>query len=724
MLLLVLAGVGAYWNSFDGAFVYDDTKHVVKDAKVRAERPLRHILKARRPVVELSLAFNYRHAKKGDPTEEAPGGTIEPWGYHLFNLIIHLLAGLTLFGIVRRTVQLGSFREPLKQSSHWFAFAVTLLWLVHPLQTQSVTYVIQRGESMMGLFYLLTLYCVLRGATSSHARIAWYAAAIAACGLGNGSKAVIVTATLTVLIYDRVFLARSFAEIVRKRWMIYIALAGVTLIVLRLTGVAKGVLAPETTGSKTVGFGYEGISPFEYLLTEAQIIPHYLKLSFWPLKQALDYSWAPVKNLADLSVTRLIVEFALPGTLVLLLLAGTMYALWRKPWLGFLGAWFFVILSPTSSFIPIKDPIYEHRMYLPLAAVIVATLAGVWWGLQWLTNRYREDWTTGESPRIGSMTALVCVLPAAALGYLTHERNKVYFTPLAVWYDSAENYPENARAHNNLGKHLLDSHEKLVNKNKKLAQARLDEAIQHLREATRLDPSFMRAHYNLGNGLRSNKQFDEAIKSYEETIRRAPHYIEAQIMLGNALTDKGDLPGAEAAFRKAIKLKDSPRRIEPYLIARSYFNLGNTLFRLKQFKEARGDYYNALKYNGKHFKSWHGIGMTSEKLGEMQEAVKGYREALKLNPGHLKSIYQLGYVYQQTNQGVKALEVYERLLTKRPRDTTALYRIGTIHAAEGRRDQAKMMFEKVLQIKPDHPWAKKAIQNLNARRSFNPTRRD
>ncbi|MGB2987435.1 MAG: glycosyltransferase family 39 protein, partial [Phycisphaerae bacterium] len=225
-ILLVLSGLIVYLNSFAGVFIFDDTVHILESERIRHLWPPWDLLARRRPTLELSLAVNY-----------AIGG-LGVWGYHAFNLAVHVLAGLTLFGIARRTLMHERCRDRLGQASHWLALTIALIWLVHPLQTQSVTYIIQRSESLMGLFYLLTLYCVIRGAESP-LRYRWYLAAVIACALGMGSKAVMVTAPLVVLLYDRVFLSPSFSEAFRKRWGLYSGLAA-NWGILAACGVVQG----------------------------------------------------------------------------------------------------------------------------------------------------------------------------------------------------------------------------------------------------------------------------------------------------------------------------------------------------------------------------------------------------------------------------------------------------------------------------------------------------
>ena len=210
---LSAAAAAAYSRTFSVPLLYDDLP------SIRDNPTLRHVGAAfwppfnstvsGRPVLNISLAINY-----------AASGT-SVWSYHALNLALLVLAGLTLFGIIRRTL---SPRADPRASG--IAFCIALLWVLHPLLSESVTYVIQRGESLMGLFYLLTLYCFIRGAwTDGKSRGLWYGSSVASCLLGMGTKEVMVSAPLVVLLYDRTFLAGGFAAALRRRWRVYAGLA-------------------------------------------------------------------------------------------------------------------------------------------------------------------------------------------------------------------------------------------------------------------------------------------------------------------------------------------------------------------------------------------------------------------------------------------------------------------------------------------------------------------
>ncbi|HEY5226971.1 MAG TPA: hypothetical protein VIJ19_00450, partial [Opitutaceae bacterium] len=243
-LLIAAAAAVAYLPSFAAPFVFDDVPAIGGNPTIRhiasALRPPADTTVSGRPVLNLSLALDY-----------AAGGTA-PWVYHATNLAIHILAALALLGIVRRT--LGPRALPV-------AFSVALLWAVHPLNTESVTYVIQRGESLMGLLYLATLYFFIRacGSEGNRARL-WYALSISSCFLGMGTKEVMASAPLIVLLYDRTFLSGSFASALRTRGKAYLGLAA--------SWILLGYLVLATHGrTGTVGFG-AGISPLDYAQTQ------------------------------------------------------------------------------------------------------------------------------------------------------------------------------------------------------------------------------------------------------------------------------------------------------------------------------------------------------------------------------------------------------------------------------------------------------------------------
>ncbi len=462
------------------------------------------------------------------------------FGYHAVNIAIHAAAAVVLFLLVRKSL-------PLTRSgidSTWLAFAAALLWAVHPLQTSSVTYIIQRFESLMGLGFLLCLYGVLRGATAAerNSQWSWYVVAwLAYCG-SIGSKEVAAVCPLVVLLYDRSFLAGTWCGAFKQRWPLYLAFLP-PLAWLAMT--MRGTLGDDGTNA---GFGYEGVTPWEYLRSQGGVILHYLRLSLWPDSLCLDYAW-PVAT-SPLAIY-------LPGAIVLALLALSLWALWTLPRLGFLSLSFFLILAPTSSFMPIADLAFEHRMYLPLAAVVILALLA----LDRVLTRQLAD---GAARRKWFLAITGCC--AAALAVRTVVRNQDYSNPYAMWAKVVQQNPDNARAHTNLA-FLLDS------------AGKKEEAIAHLEAAMRTTPKYPRAFSFRGDMFAKQGETAAAIRLYEEALQIHPHYVTAHLHLAKVLLIlKKDYAGTLAAAA-AVQEIDPTSREASKLIARVRATAADPKFR-------------------------------------------------------------------------------------------------------------------------------------------------
>ena len=349
--LLVLAGLVVYWNSFSGPFVFDDVASVVENQQIRSWRladvlaPEREAPTAGRPLVNASFAFNY-----------ALGG-LDVRGYHAWNLGVHLACALLLFGVVRRTLQAPALRARFGDRAADLAFAVALLWAVHPLNTEVVDYITQRTESMMGMFYLATMYASLRAVTEPSWR--WPSVAALCCAAGMACKESMVTAPLMVALYDRSFVFPSVRDAWARRWRLYAGLAAAWIVL--------ALLLWSGPRAHSAGFA-SGITAWTYLLNQTRMIPHYLRLAIWPRSLVVNYGWPAPVTLADVLPQALFIS---------VLFVATVVALVRSPALGFAGAWFFVTLAPTSSIVPIATEVgAERRMYLPLIAIIALAVVG------------------------------------------------------------------------------------------------------------------------------------------------------------------------------------------------------------------------------------------------------------------------------------------------------------------------------------------------------------
>jgi len=584
--VIVVAAFGAYAGSFAGVFVFDDTVHIVQNERIRDLANLENVLSGKRPIVDSTLAINYSL------------GGLEPWGYHAVNLGIHVLAALALYGVISRTLRLDGIRRRLGVTSSWVPFCTALIWAVHPLQTQSITYVIQRAESLMGMFYILTLYCIVRAVQSPRSAV-WHAAAVGSCALGMGCKAVMVTAPVVVLLFDLVFVGPSFRETIRRRWALYLGLAA-TWGVLWLTDTAPGVLDPSRKGA-TVGFGYQDIKPIEYGLTQFGVLVHYLRLSFWPYPLCLDYDWPVARSAGQIVPYALVI-----GTLV----AGTIWALVRKHWLGFLGAWFFLILAPTSTVVPIKDTLFEHRMYLPLAAVVTLVVIAVDAALRRLVS-------STTSRRVAATVIVTTV--TVVLGAATFARNRVYHSAESLWRNVAETRPDNARAFENLGTVLM-------------VERRIEEAIPEYRQAVALDPDFVSARNNLANALSQTQRYEEAIEHYAEVLRVDPFHPEAHINRAHAFDRLGQTDAAIEAYRAAARL--DPTKATPAFLARARTNLASVLANQGDLDSAIDEYREAVRLRPDYDVAHYWWGVVLYRQGKLDEAIERFRTVLEISPEH------------------------------------------------------------------------------------------
>lgn len=540
--LILVVGLIAYFNSFYGRFVYDDERVIVNNEDIRQFWPPWRFMGKSYWVCRISLAANYQL------------GGLDESGYHAVNLAVHLIAALALFGVVRRTLGGKRLGNRFGRTATPLAAAVATIWAVHPVQTQAVTYIIQRLESMMGMFYLLTLYCTIRG-LGSRRPAGWFVSAVACCALGMGTKSVMVTAPVMVVLYDRVFVARSWRRLLAERWMFYVALAG-TLAIL-WTDVPR-------YRKEGAGVPGTGVSVWEYAMTQFGAIVHYLRISLWPDPLCIEYKW-PVARSAG--------QIVPPALLIAVLLAATIRGLWKSPAWGYLGAWFFLILAPTSSIITIRYPVFDHRMYLSLAAVVTAVVMGGYLAGGRLLRRLSVG--PGAARGVGLAATVLLV---GAFTARTINRNTVYYNEAWLWADVLKTCPDSERAEYNLGK-ALD------------VQGKAEEAERHYRRAVRLAPRFALAHNNLGLLLSHRGKTDEAIRHYHLAIKADSELAEAYSNLGLALTDKEEFDKAENAFRRALEVRRNQDRTYP----EAHNNLARSLYIQGRYEEAAKEYRAAVR---------------------------------------------------------------------------------------------------------------------------------
>ena len=639
--VLVLGVAAIYSGTLRAPMVFDDVPSIVDNPSLRslgtALLPPARSTAGGRPVLNAALALNYRL------------GGLSVGGYHAVNILILACSSLLLFGAARRTfARLGA---PWATQA---GFSVALVWSVHPLLTGAVTYIVQRAESLMGLFYLLTFYAFIRAVEAGAGR-GWLVLSAAACLLGMGTKEVMVSAPLVVLLYDRTFVSGSFRRAWLARRGYYLGLAATWILLLAL------VLSTHGRGG-TAGPG-NGVTWSGYAAAQLAAVCRYLRLAFWPTGLVFDYGSSLEIGAGRLAACALVVSA---------LAAATLWAAARRPALGFLGACFFAILAPSSSIVPITTEVMaEHRMYLPLIPVVAAAVAAAFAAL-------------------GRRGLLACLCAALALGVLSRVRNRVYGSEETLWADTAEKLPGNERAQNNLANMLARQ------------PGRLADAVRRYEEAIRLQPGYGDAHYNLGVALGKLGRPAEAMRQFAEAVRLTPDSVEARNNLGDSLMREGRTREAKAQFEAAVSLDPGH--------ARAHYNLGNALSADGQLAEAAEQYRQALRLDPGHVEAHFNLGNTLARLGRPSEAAAEYRQAVRLRPGYADAWYNLGNALAAAGRPGDARDAFTRAVGANPDFADARFNLALALLREpGRRAEAADNLRAVLRLQPGNAEAARLL---------------
>jgi len=481
--LAILAALAAvYARALGGPFVFDDQTAVVSNETLRSLSPLRSVLvqppdltTSGRPVAALSLALDY-----------AAGG-LSPAVFRATNLALHGLVALLLFDVVRRTLRSRRLGAGFAAHANGLAAASALLFAVHPLASEVACYVSARTESLVALCYLAALDCAIC-ARGSARPWAWLAAALAVCALGMASKEVMVSAPLVIALHGAVF--DGFDE---GRWRLHMG----TFYALAPSWLLLGWLLAASPRAGSAGFDH-WVTPAVYLANQCRLLPRYLALVVWPHPLRIDYGTPEPLAFGDVWAGALFTAA---------LLAGSLWALWRRPAAGFVGVACFAVLATSSSLFPIASEVgAERRMYLPLAALVPLAVSCVWLAL----GRLRAE-------RLAP--PLVCA-SALALAAVSFARAGDYETEVGLWRHDVAAAPENRRAHYNLAT-ALEGEGRSEEARAEMAQAVRAEIDFYERVLPR-QPDPVTSRVDLGALHELAGEPERARELYDEALLRAP----------------------------------------------------------------------------------------------------------------------------------------------------------------------------------------------------------
>ncbi len=629
VLLLIFVGTLVYSNTFSVPFQFDDAGMI--------ETPfLKNLTHSEQAVVSsnrMKDVFSQRYFGSLSFELNRRISGAEPAGYHAVNLLIHIANAILVYLLAAATFSVPLLEASrLREHAGYIALFSALFFISHPIQTQAVTYIVQRLASLTTLFYLLSLlsYVKYRLSSGGTGRYVYYSAAFLSAALAMFTKEIAFTLPMVIMLYELMF----FRGAIGKRMLFLLPILATMLIVPLLMVDIK---QPSGNMLEKIGEATRvqtSLSRWDYLFTEIRVIVTYLRLLVIPVNQNLDYDYPVYRSLFE---TQVFLSFLLLSVLI-----GAAVCMLRRANRSDQGLrlsafgifWFFITLSVESGIIPIADVIFEHRVYLPSVGAFAAFTSGIFFVL-------------GRVGRRGIRQAVISIIIISQMIYAgaAYSRNAVWSSDVSLWEDVVKKSPQKARGRINLG-------------NAYKTRGMIDDAIREFDATVRLRPDSVKAHYNLGVALWTKGLVDKAVESYKEALRLNPDYAEAHNNLGVAFKTKGLMTRAEEHYLSALKL--NPDYAEAHNnIGEIYGSRGLTDRALEHYKEA-------LRLEPDFAEAHNNLGTVLRSKGMVDKAVQQYETALRLKPDFVEAHYNLGYIYYEKRMMEKARREFETVLRLRP----------------------------------------------------------
>jgi Tfp pilus assembly protein PilF len=543
-LTIILFGILAYANTFDVPFYLDDYSNIRENRAIQINRlAFQNIIDAglrsplaKRPVANISFALNYYL------------GGFEVFGYHLVNIIIHVTTGVLLFLFFRLTLETPAALRMKYQHGYLIAFCGALLWLVHPAQTQSVTYIVQRMNSFASMFYILAFWFYVKGRFSGTTKssVPYYLGVVLSWLLAMGCKEIAVTLPFLIFFYEWIFFQDGEVQWLRKK------IPYVMVLFMVLAILAFAYLGGEPWNNILRGYDFREFTLNERVLTQFRVVFFYISLLLLPVpnRYGLEHDISLSASLLQ-PVSTVVALVA-----IMLVLIYAFAVVRRQPIVAFSIIWFLGNLVIESSVIPLEI-VFEHRLYLPSMFFFLPLCT--------LAFRYRSKQNI-------SLAVLVCC--SMVFGAATYARNSDWKDPVHFWQKNITIAPESERLHSNLGRALW-------------LQDRPSEALKHLHEAIRINPFYPQAYINLGvANLRLNR-FQDAVMYFKKALSYDSNIFEGHLSLGSIYTEMGNYKEGLAHLKEAVRIKPAS--------AAAQNNFANLLLLLGRYGEALLHYDKALE---------------------------------------------------------------------------------------------------------------------------------
>jgi protein O-mannosyl-transferase len=668
--VIILLGALIYSNSFYCSFHFDDYPNIVDNLKIQklSDVSAWWNFYPTRPLGFFTFALNYHFSR------------LNVVSWHAVNLIIHLINSclvwvMTIFVFSSPVMKDNS----LAKHGKTIALFTALLFVSHPLATQSVTYIVQRLASLVAMFYLLSIVLYMKGRMTGKGRgmkIALFTGAFLSALLAMLTKENAFTLPLAIILTEIFFFRTKKIHINYKDWRLFLLVAAffsvMIIIPLEVSFSVFKPIPPSLGHNETTG-------PVNYLFTQFSVMLKYMQLLIFPVNQMLDYDFPLAKSFFE---TRTMLGFLVITGLVIL----SIFLYKKQRVISFGILWFFLTLAIESTIIPIVDVIYEHRTYLPSVGyflILVTLLSGL---------------MAKGSKTVRLVIMVIMAIMVIINSWLTFERNKVWKDNLSLWTDNVAKTPNLARPVSNRG----------------VACGELgmrEQAIADYSRAIELDPRYVIASFNRGVAYGETGQWEKAAEDYTRILMRDPGYTKAWFNRGMANENLGRWKDAASDYSKAIALEPGN--------AKAFYGRGLARMNLAKWDSALADFSASLRIDTGYAQAWSAMGIVYGNLGQWDNAIDGYTKAVMLDPGLRDAWSNRGTAYQNKGLWDKAISDYTKALQIDPAFATALFNRAVAFGNSGQWDKAVADYSKVLELNPGFTQAyanrQMAIQNLKSK---------
>lgn len=663
IVLLFIIGIAAYWNSFDVPLVFDDLLSIQRNAGVRFGDYFSQSLLWSRSLLYLTFAANYYFHEQ------------DVWGYHLVSLIFHLLNGILVFLIARHI-----FSKLLadERSSRNYALFAAACFVAHPIQTESVTYISSRSE-LVSLFFYAIAFLIFIKLPEEKIGFRYSLLITGVFLLALGGKETAITLPAALILYDYVFISKTSFRPMLLRWRFY------------LTFIVGAVLSAYYIATRllvgAIGEQPGHLSYWKYTITQPQVIVEYIRMILLPYGQSLDHDVIIPDSAFEVRVI-------IPVLIILGLLGVSAYLRKAMPIVLFGVWWFFITLSPTSSFVPILDVMFEHRVYLPMAGLCLVFPALLEFFIRFIRERSGFRWSFQ-----GASTAIVILLVV-----LTVARNHVWREETRLWADAVEKAPYKARPYNALSMAYfkVGDYQKAVEVSE-LAIQRNPEVAAAFEET-------------LGNMYLKLGRLDKAVEYFKKIAERGQQSlafnnvgVTYQHMLGALRQQRQTMSEEEFTSRQRELLKNASEAFQKSLSADPEFLWALHSFIYVEFEAGNGDRIRqeaeAKLAEGEDFKSLYTVAMVYFLQNRFPEALPYFERAANKAQrieGHKLFFYQFGYTLERTGALDRAIEQYTMAVRLDPIFLEAYYNMALVHVRRNDLDAAVLTFKEALRCDPIH----------------------